>query len=33
MNKLKVDPLTYMFMYILIYAAEKKISDKNKTVY
>lgn len=31
-GKLKVDPLTYMFMYILIYAAEKKISDKNKTV-
>lgn len=24
LGKLKVDPLTYMFMYILIYAAEKK---------
>lgn len=23
-GKLKVDPLTYMFMYILIYAAERK---------
>lgn len=32
-GKLKVDPLTYMFMYMLIYAAEKKILDKNKTVY
>lgn len=32
-GKLKDDPLTYMFMYILIYVAEKKISDKNKTVY
>lgn len=30
-GKLKADPLTYMFMYILVYAAEKKSQIKIKT--